>query len=104
MGPTTDPSPPREHPALTMIRSRCPLPPVADVTERVVESITAPPDPAIEVVCPFCGRGYGEPRDSCDACGGLPVVSPDDRQVYETVLASCGPAGNPVDEPDGKTR
>lgn len=42
-------------------------------------------------VCPFCGRGYDEPRQRCTACGGLPVVAMDDRRVYDTVLAECGP-------------
>lgn len=42
-------------------------------------------------VCPFCGRSYEERRQRCGACGSLPVVAPDDRQVYDAVLANCGP-------------
>lgn len=42
-------------------------------------------------VCPFCGRSYDEPRQRCGACGSLPVVRRHDRQVYDAVLANCGP-------------
>lgn len=58
------------------------------------------PDP-IRVLCPFCGLGCREPCDRCPDCGSVPVVSPDDRRVYETVLANCGPACDHVgDLPD----
>lgn len=41
-------------------------------------------------VCPFCGQTFDRSRAACSACGGRPVVTPDERRVYETVLRLCG--------------
>lgn len=61
------------------------------LVQRLFDGDEAPVGPT-RVVCPFCGETYPAPRNRCSSCSGLPVVAPDDTQVYETVLAPCGPS------------
>jgi hypothetical protein len=46
-------------------------------------------------VCPFCGATHDRDRGRCLRCEATPVVTVDDRGVYESVLRMCGPDCTP---------